>query len=379
VVIGSAESSSEHPLGIALKNYVIDTIGTSSLLGTAKDFVVFPGKGIKCTVEQIDSCLSGDKPLSVQIAGKQVDQVASIMESYSDSSSFDVIIGSRNFMKENDISYDESVERTMCNHEEMGRTAILIAINGQLAGLVAFADSVKEEAKKAVSILRKMNLTVILLTGDNERTARSIAKQVNIDKIYAGVLPSHKVDKIRLLQKHGGRVAMVGDGINDSPALAQADIGMAIGTGTDVAVEAASVVLIKDNLMDVVAAIELSRLTVRRIKINFVFALFYNLIGIPIAAGVFYPVNFVLQPWMAAGAMAMSSVSVVCSSLFLKRFKKPVYDENGDKTKKRKNKKDSNLRWSLANLCRKYRKNKYPDYESSSSDSEKGQLLEDMD
>ncbi len=199
-------------------------------------------------------------------------------------------------------------------------------ILGKIIGMIAIADPIKLTAPLTIFALQSMGLNVLLVTGDNIKTARAIAGQVGIKNVYAEVLPTQKERFIATLKENsrkGDKVAMVGDGVNDSPALARADIGIAVGTGADVAVEAANVVLIRDALEDVLGAILLSKKTVRRIRFNFLFATVYNLIGIPVAAGVFLPFGISLMPWMASAAMALSSVSVVMSSLLLRNFRKP--------------------------------------------------------
>ncbi|NP_001393472.1 copper-transporting ATPase 2 isoform y [Homo sapiens] len=273
-VVGTAEASSEHPLGVAVTKYCKEELGTETL-GYCTDFQAVPGCGIGCKVSNVEGILAhSERPLSAPAS-------------------------------------------------HLNEAGSLPAEKGVLCGMIAIADAVKQEAALAVHTLQSMGVDVVLITGDNRKTARAIATQVGINKVFAEVLPSHKVAKVQELQNKGKKVAMVGDGVNDSPALAQADMGVAIGTGTDVAIEAADVVLIRNDLLDVVASIHLSKRTVRRIRINLVLALIYNLVGIPIAAGVFMPIGIVLQPWMGSAAMAASSVSVVLSSLQLKCYKKP--------------------------------------------------------
>ncbi|KAM8896197.1 copper-transporting ATPase 1 isoform 1-T1 [Lycaon pictus] len=341
-IVGTAESNSEHPLGAAITKYCKQELDTETL-GTCVDFQVVPGCGISCKVINIEGLLHKDnwKIEENNIKNASLVQIGANNEQSSTSSSmiidaqlsntlnaqqYRVLIGNREWMIRNGLVINNDVDDSMTEHERKGRTAVLVAVDDELCGLIAIADTVKPEAELAVHILKSMGLEVVLMTGDNSRTARSIASQVGITKVFAEVLPSHKVAKVKQLQEEGKWVAMVGDGINDSPALAMANVGIAIGTGTDVALEAADVVLIRNDLLDVVASIDLSRKTVKRIRINFVFALIYNLVGIPIAAGVFMPIGLVLQPWMGSAAMAASSVSVVLSSLFLKLYRKPTYE-----------------------------------------------------
>ncbi|XP_055282145.1 copper-transporting ATPase 2 isoform X3 [Moschus berezovskii] len=322
-VVGTAEASSEHPLGVAVTRYCKEELGTETL-GCCTDFQAVPGCGISCKVSSVESILAqGECPQGPPTT--HLNRVGSDPTETADAATqtFSVLIGNREWMRRNGLTVTSDVRDAMTDHEMKGQTAILAAIDGVLCGMIAIADSVKQEAALAVHTLKSMGVDVVLITGDNRKTARAIATQVGINKVFAEVLPSHKVAKVQELQNEGKRVAMVGDGVNDSPALAQADVGIAIGTGTDVAIEAADVVLIRNDLLDVVASIHLSRRTVWRIRLNLVLALIYNLIGIPVAAGVFIPIGVVLQPWMGSAAMAASSVSVVLSSLQLKCYRKP--------------------------------------------------------
>ncbi|CAE6219913.1 unnamed protein product [Arabidopsis arenosa] len=304
-LVASAEASSEHPLAKAIVAYARhfhffdestedgetnnkDLQNSGWLLNTS-DFSALPGKGIQCLVNE-----------------KMI------------------LVGNRKLMSENTITIPDHVEKFVEDLEESGKTGVIVAYNGKLVGVMGIADPLKREAAVVVEGLLRMGVQPIMVTGDNWRTARAVAKEVGIKDVRAEVMPAGKADVIRSLQKDGSTVAMVGDGINDSPALAAADVGMAIGAGTDVAIEAADYVLMRNNLEDVITAIDLSRKTLTRIRLNYVFAMAYNVVSIPIAAGVFFPVLRVqLPPWAAGACMALSSVSVVCSSLLLRRYKKP--------------------------------------------------------
>uniref|UniRef100_A0A0C9RMF9 TSA: Wollemia nobilis Ref_Wollemi_Transcript_10952_4028 transcribed RNA sequence n=1 Tax=Wollemia nobilis TaxID=56998 RepID=A0A0C9RMF9_9CONI len=308
-IVASAEASSEHPLASAVMNYAyhfhffgeppqdsdMQTFKTKNAgwLLNVSNFVALPGKGVKCLID-----------------GKEI------------------LVGNRKLMSEDGISIPSIAEEYLVGMEKQARTGILVTIDKKLAGILAVSDPLKREAAVVIEGLKKMGVHPIMVTGDNWTTARAVAKELGIEDVKAEVMPAGKAEAVRSLQKDGSTVAMVGDGINDSPALAAADVGMAIGAGTDIAIEAADYVLMRNSLEDVITAIDLSRKTFARIKLNYVFAMGYNIIAIPLAAGVFYPfLKISLPPWVAGAAMALSSVSVVCSSLLLRRYRRPRLTE----------------------------------------------------
>ncbi|MCA1556827.1 MAG: HAD-IC family P-type ATPase, partial [Acidobacteria bacterium] len=232
-----------------------------------------------------------------------------------------VLVGNLKLMTERGIAIEDLRERATVL-TAAGKTAAYVAIDSAAAGVIAVADEIKTESKEAVGALQRLGLEVVMLTGDNPQTAEAVGRAVGIKRVLAEVLPEGKAAEVKKLQATGARVAMVGDGINDAPALAQADIGIAIGTGTDVAIEASDITLIRGDLNGVVTAIALSRQTIKVIKQNLFWAFVYNTLGIPLAAGVLYPfTGWLLSPVVASAAMALSSVSVVTNSLRLKRFR----------------------------------------------------------
>jgi Cu+-exporting ATPase len=235
-----------------------------------------------------------------------------------------ILLGNLRLMEESKVVLNGYLKRAeQLSHE--GKTPMFLAVDGEVAGMIAVADTLKENSKKAVEALRQMGLEVVMLTGDNQRTAKAIANQIGVDRVLAEVLPEMKAEEVRRLQSEGKRIGMVGDGINDAPALAQADVGIAIGTGTDVAMESSDITLIGGDLRGVVTAIALSKATIRNIKQNLFWAFAYNTILIPVAAGVLFPFfGILLNPIFAAGAMAFSSVTVVSNALRLRRYKPPM-------------------------------------------------------
>lgn len=282
----SAERASEHPLG---ESIVARAKAEGLPLTTPETFEAIPGHGIRATVE-----------------GRHI------------------LLGNLKLMQAHGLALDglaEDVERLAGE----GKTPIFVAINGAVMGVIAVADTLRPHTQEAVAAFHRLGLEVVMITGDSRRTAEAIAKAVGIDRVLAEVLPEEKAGEVRKLQAEGKIVAMVGDGINDAPALAQADVGIAIGTGTDVAIEASDVTLITDDLRGVVTAMALGKYTVRIMKQNFFWAFAYNVILIPVAAGVLYPVfQLLMSPVFAGGAMALSSVSVVSNSLRLRAFRPAV-------------------------------------------------------
>jgi len=282
-IAASCEKMSEHPIAQAI---VKGAEEKGTVLQNVESFTAIAGHGIKAFVE-----------------GKEV------------------LIGNKKLMEEKGIDLSKGIQKFE-EYAEGGKTPMFIAFDKRLIGVLAVADSPKKSSKEAIKMLKDLGIEVVMITGDNKKTAMAIAKEVGVDKVLAEVLPQDKANEVKKLQEGGRIVAMVGDGINDAPALAQADVGIAIGSGTDVAIESADIVLMRDDLLDVVKAIRLSKATIRNIKQNLFWAFFYNVIGIPVAAGVLTIFGGPkLNPMIAAAAMSLSSVSVVTNALRLKRFK----------------------------------------------------------
>jgi len=231
-------------------------------------------------------------------------------------------LGTRKLLTENRVEISKH-EQKISDLENQGKTVIILAQNNEITELIGIADTLMPNSKEAIKHLHQMGIRTAIITGDNERVGKAIAKEVGIDEVLAEILPQEKAAKIKNLQEKGNVVAMIGDGINDAPALAQANLGIALGSGTDIAMETGELVLIKNGLLDVITAIDLSKYTLRKIKQNLFWAFFYNSIGIPVATGILYPLTgWLLNPAIAAAAMAFSSVSVVLNSLLMKGYKK---------------------------------------------------------
>jgi Cu+-exporting ATPase len=314
-ITAAAEKGSEHPLGQAI---VQEALERGFSLPLVEDFQSITGRGIEARIKGAAMDVGAGESLSPQskIPAK-------------------ILAGNRKLMEERGGSL-EKLEADSDRLAGEGKTPMYVAVNGEAAGIVAVADVVKQGSKAAIARLRKMGIEVVMITGDNRKTAAAIAGQAGIDRVFSEVLPQDKSAEVKKLQnetsaagkgpgvspKRRSVVAMVGDGINDAPALVQADVGMAIGSGTDVAMESADIVLMRSDLMDVPTAIDLSKRTIRNIKQNLFWAFGYNILGIPIAAGILYLFGGpLLNPIFAAAAMSMSSVSVLTNALRLKRFK----------------------------------------------------------
>ena len=290
----SLEKNSEHPLAEAIVKYCKENNISSE---NVENFEAVFGKGVKAT-----------------------------------SDNFTILGGNRAFMKENNIDISK-IEPQINSLADEGKTPLIFAKDSNVIGIIAVADVEKETSRKAIEEFTKMGISTVMLTGDNERTAKAIQKRLNIPKVIAQVLPEDKEKEIRRLQDEGHCVAMIGDGINDAPALAKADVGIAIGAGTDVAIESADAVLVRNDLLDAVSAVKLSKAVIKNIKENLFWAFFYNCIGIPVAAGVLYPVwGIKLSPMFGAAAMSLSSICVVTNALRLRRFKTYKSSEKVEET-----------------------------------------------
>jgi len=278
-----AEKNSEHPLAESILNYAKKL---NLKIPNPSKFENIPGHGIKASYK-----------------GKTI------------------LNGNRKLMKLNKINFNE-YENLLIKFEDQGKTSILISLNKKIIGIIAIRDNLKKNSNEVIRELYKINKFPVMITGDNERTGNAIAKELGIRKVLANVLPNEKAEEVKRLQNKGAIVAFVGDGINDAPALAQANLGIAIGSGTDVALETGNIILVKSDLRDIIKAIKLSKYTLKKIKQNLFWAFVYNIVLIPVAAGLFYPFfGFLLNPMIAAGAMAFSSVSVVANSLLMRKYR----------------------------------------------------------
>ena len=303
LMMAAAESRSEHPLARAVSAYAKEALGFVDLPSSiyVSAFESITGAGIRCEVSGQFSSAGSAKRI--------------------------VAIGNLEFIRKSGIACPNDLLAFRDREEALGRTTIFVAAGDRLACSLSLADSLKPEARQAVDALRLMGVQVFMLTGDQEATAKAIAAEVGIEgtDVYAGVKPDAKREIVQSLQRKGHHVAMVGDGVNDSPALAAADVGIALCSGTDIAIEAADIVLMRADLTDVAAALDLSRTIFRKIRLNFLWATVYNMIGIPLAMGLLLPWGIHLHPMLAGAAMAMSSVSVVGSSLMLKNWRRPAH------------------------------------------------------
>jgi Cu+-exporting ATPase len=307
-VAATAEKNSEHPLGEAIVRGAQDR---GLKLAEPETFSSIPGHGVEAKAKGSE-----------------------------------ILLGNRKLMKECGVDFSALMPRAEALEAD-GKTVMFVALNGQAAGLIAVADTLKEYSVEAVRHLHKLDLEVAMITGDNRRTAEAIARKVGIDRVLAEILPQDKAEEVKKLQLQGKKVAMVGDGVNDAPALAQAEVGMAIGSGTDVAKETGDIILIKDDIRDVVVALEVAKATMRKVKQNLFWAFFYNTLGIPLGAGLFYAfASVVISPELAGLLMAVSSISVTLNTLLLKGFKPSV----GREHKPREDSGNAQLRHATASL-----------------------------